>query len=110
VSWSVAGSFSRINDDTDWRLMRENPRSPRSAAPSHAAYCTYTGWSSPSRRRIAWADSLSAPSPMTTATASPGMIRKTKKTIAEIKNRIGTSSRRRRTMKVVTPSALFPRT
>jgi beta-glucosidase len=85
-------------DVTDWSFRYELPRSPRNAANSQSRYCCQSGRSSPIAWRIVAIVCGSAPSPRRATAMSPGMMWKTKKTMAETSSRTGTMCTSRRTI------------
>ena len=72
VSCSVGPRRSAIRPATGSPVLNDRPKSPRNAAPAHVTYCSASGRSRPSRRRIWAAASGENSPPMSTASGPPG--------------------------------------
>ena len=102
VSFIVAGMAPAIISATGWRVWNERPRSPWRAFTRKSAYCTGSGRSSPSSRRMRAMVSGSARFSKAAVTGSPGTTCIRMKVMRLTPRRTGTPCRRRRTTKAST--------
>ncbi len=84
----VMGSFAATVCRTGCRVRIDSPRSPRTASPSHRAYCNGSGAFNPYFSLISSSPAASASVPASTRAGSPGIILTPTNTTPEITNKV----------------------